>query len=92
MGSERHEEVPEMTEMTEMLLMQGGWGHGGPWFLLFPLLWIGLAVAVFLAWRGRPDRRATESAEEILADRYARGEITADEFRERREVLRRRRT
>jgi putative membrane protein len=91
MGSQRHEETTEMTEMTGMLLMQPGWGAGGPWFLLFPLLWIGLAVAVFLAWRGRPDRRASESAEEILAARFARGEISGDEFRERREVLRRRR-
>jgi putative membrane protein len=80
-----------MTETTVMALMQPGWDGGGPWFLLFPLLWIGLAVALFLVWRGRPDRRASESAEEILAARFARGEISDDEFRQRREVLRRRR-
>jgi putative membrane protein len=84
-------EVPEeMTEMTEMLATQPGWGAGGPWFLLFPVLWIGIAVAAFLVWRGRPARRATENAHEILAERYARGEISADEFRQRRDELRRR--
>jgi putative membrane protein len=76
--------------MTGMVLMHQGWGAGGPWFLLFPLLWIGIAVALFVVWRGRPVRRATESAHEILAERYARGEISADEFRQRRDELRRR--
>jgi putative membrane protein len=87
MASERYEEG---SEMTEMLLMHPGWGGGGPWFLLFPLLWIGIAVALFLVWRGRRDRHATESAESILAERYARGEISADELRQRRDELRRR--
>ena len=76
--------------MTELLAMHPGWGGAGdPWFLLFPLLWIGIAAAVFLVWRGRPARRATENAQEILAERYARGEISADELRERRGELRR---
>lgn len=75
--------------MTELLMMHPGWG-GGPWFLVFPLLWIGIAVALFVAWRGRPTRRAAENAQEILAERFARGEISADEFRQRRDELRRR--
>ena len=67
-----------------------GWhGAGGPWFLLFPLLWGAVLVALFLVWRGRSDRRSTAGAEEILAERYARGEIDADELRQRREELRR---
>ena len=78
-----------MTDMLAMLATHQGWGHGGPWFLLFPLVWIGIAVAVFLVWRGRPARRATENAHEVLAERYARGEISADELQERRDVLRR---
>ncbi len=64
---------------------------GGPWFLLFPLLWIALFATVFLVWRGgRSDQRWTGSAEEILAERFARAEISADDFRQAREVLRRR--
>jgi putative membrane protein len=75
--------------MATMLLMHPGWDGGGPWFLLFPILWIGLAVTAFLVWRGGLDQRRTGSAEEILAERFARGEISADELQQRRDVLRR---
>jgi putative membrane protein len=85
MASNEHEEV---SEMATILLTHAGWG-GGPWFLIFPILWIALAVTAFVIWRGRSDGRRTGSAEEVLAERYARGEISADEFRERRDVLRR---
>jgi putative membrane protein len=72
--------------MMETILAVAGW-HGGPWFLLFPLFWIALFGAWFLF--RRPDERGrTHSAEEILGERYARGEITDEEYRERREVLR----
>ena len=73
--------------MATMLIEHGGWG-GGPWFLLFPLLWGALLVAVLLVWRGR-NRHWTGGAEEILAERYAKGEISAEELRQRREELRR---
>ncbi len=73
---------------TFLMMTHPGWG-GGPWFLLFPILWVALAALAFLVWRGRSDRRSTGSAEGVLAERYARGEISADEFRQRRDVLRR---
>ena len=73
--------------MATMLMEHGGWG-GGPWFLLFPLLWGALLVTVLLVWRGR-NRHWTGGAEVILAERYAKGEISADELRQRREELRR---
>lgn len=72
--------------MTTVLAV-AGW-HG-PWLLVFPLLWIGLLVGVFFLLRGRRDRWRTSSAEEILAERYARGEIPADEYQRRLGVLRR---
>ncbi|MFO7294159.1 MAG: SHOCT domain-containing protein [Actinomycetes bacterium] len=63
---------------------------GGMWFPLIPFLfflfWVGVAVFFGRRWRREPRR----SGEEILAERYARGEITEEEYRERREVLRRR--
>jgi hypothetical protein len=59
--------------------------------LLFPLLWGAVLLTAFLLWRGRSDRRWTGSAEEILAERYARGEITAEELQHRRDELRRKR-
>jgi putative membrane protein len=71
----------------EMTALAGsGWG-GGPWFLLFPLVWIALFVGAFFLFRGGRDRSQTRSAEEVLAERYARGEISADEYRLRLEVL-----
>jgi putative membrane protein len=76
--------------MATILMTHGGW-DGGPWFLLFPLLWAAVLLTVFLVWRGRADRRWTGSAEEILAERYARGEITAEELQQRRDELRRKR-
>jgi putative membrane protein len=73
------------------LLSTNGWHHG--WFWLWPLVplfWIAVlfTCARLLLWRGRrrpwaayggpaPDPRA------ILAERYARGEITLEEYRER---------
>jgi len=78
--------------MTSFLIASHEWhGHDGAWFPLFPLLFIGLWVAVLVVvsrrWRWRqPDRPIAES---VLAERYARGEIDESEYRERRAVLRR---
>ena len=62
----------------------------GPWFLIFPLLWFGvLALAVFRfarfgpPWRNRDGDRGRS----VLDEMYARGEIDADEYRRRRDVL-----
>ena len=62
--------------------------HGGFWFFpLVPLFW--LLVFFLLArlfWRGRGPwgpRFATPDPRAILAERYARGEITYEEYRER---------
>jgi putative membrane protein len=68
------------------------WHHGGGWFPWFPLvplffagLWVFLLVFVLpRRWRGN----GGPSADEVLAERYARGEIDEREFRERRAVLR----
>ena len=65
--------------------------HGGGWWLLWPLVW--LAVAVAVVWfvsrrRRRPREGGLDRAGEILAERYARGELTSDEYRERLEQLR----
>jgi putative membrane protein len=65
-----------------------GWG-AGPWFLVFPLFWFALiAGAVFLFRRRRWGYWHGESGEAVLAERYARGEITEDEYRQRRAVFR----
>lgn len=74
----------------------GWWGHmvglGGGWMWLWGTLmmltWVALiAAAVWLVVRslggGRPNR-----AREILDERYARGDLTTDEYRERLEQFR----
>jgi putative membrane protein len=75
-------------EMATSFLASAGWG-GGPWFLFFPLLWVALFVGAFFLFRRRGARWHTHSAEEVLAERYARGEIAADEYHQRLAVLRR---
>jgi putative membrane protein len=69
------------------------WHHGGwfPWFPLVPLFFFGLWFLLFALvfrrrWRwGAPG----QSGESVLAERYAWGEISESEYRERRTVLRR---
>ena len=74
----------------------GGWGPGGwIWIASMVLFWGSLlAVAVYLI-RRRPAAAATGGpgtgpAEMTLAERYARGEIDAEEYRRRQAVLRER--
>ncbi|MGH2531236.1 MAG: SHOCT domain-containing protein [Thermomicrobiales bacterium] len=66
----------------------GGWWIGGP--LIFFALWIGiLALLWFVFWRrgGPRERSGIDRGRDILAERYARGEISTDEYRERLDRL-----
>ena len=61
-----------------------GWGHG--WWPLWPILWLAVIVAVvwYLSRRwGKPRGGGLDRAKEILAERYARGELSGDEYRQR---------
>jgi putative membrane protein len=67
-------------------------GEFFPEFLLFALLpiafWVGVIVVIVRLLNSRDaNARRRSPALELLAERYARGEITRDEFVERREVL-----
>jgi putative membrane protein len=70
-------------------------GHGG-WFPWFPLVFFGFWLVVLLlvrpwAWRrSRWYGGGVASAEAVLAERFARGELSAEEYRAGIEVLRRR--
>jgi putative membrane protein len=77
-----------------------GQGDGGAWWILgmlVPLLFLGGLIAL-IAWvvvhltssrHGESTLGTTrqDSAEEILRQRYARGEIDAEEYEERRRTL-----
>jgi putative membrane protein len=76
---------------AETLAEAGRWAGPGAWWPIFPLLWLllfgGIAFALFRGRRqwGAPHMRPT--AEGVLAERYARGEISDEEYRERLSVL-----
>jgi putative membrane protein len=56
------------------------------WWPIWPILWLAVVVGIvwFLSRRWRqPDDGGLHSARKILAERFARGELTHDEYRER---------
>ncbi len=71
-----------------------GWGSGGWGWLWGPIVllgWVAVIATVgwFLVRSARPgERSGVDRARDILAERYARGELTTDEYRERLEQLR----
>lgn len=69
----------------------GGWGGGGPgWWLVFPIVFWVLVLSVlgFVLYRWSSGQSARRVAERTLAERFAGGEISEDELRHRRAVLR----
>lgn len=72
----------------------GGWRGDGPgWWLVFPItfLVLVLGVAGYLIYRNSSGQTTRRAAERTLAERYASGEISEEELRQRRAVLRERR-
>ena len=72
-----------------------GWNHGpgagGPgWWLIFPILFWTAVIALvgYVIYRRSPQQQARGAAERALAEAYARGEISEDELKQRRSVLR----
>ena len=74
--------------MIALLASTSDWHHHG-WFWLWPLLWLLLLFLLALLVLRRGGRRPWAAAQAgpdprgILAERYARGEIDHDEYRER---------
>ena len=72
----------------------GSW-NGGPlgffWGLLMMALWVAFWAAVIIIVvrliRHGARREGGSSALQVLEERYARGEITREEFTERRSIL-----
>jgi len=79
-----------MTLTTSLLASVGD--HDEHWWFVFPffwLLWVGvIASFVYFVFRGKARRwNGHDRAKAILAERFARGEISGEEFRERLEQL-----
>jgi putative membrane protein len=58
------------------------------WFLVVVVVATAVVVAAHILRRDGAGRVGYRSAEEVLAERFARGEIDEDEFRKRRDALR----
>ncbi|HJQ03838.1 MAG TPA: SHOCT domain-containing protein [Nocardioides sp.] len=72
----------------------GGHMGAGPWVMMAVtdlLFWAVLAVLIYrLLTSGalhRPTRQASDTPSDVLAHRFARGEIDAEEYAARRRVL-----
>jgi putative membrane protein len=78
----------ELVALTGQL---GTWGPG-PWWPIFPILWFALfwGALIFVGFRVRRGWGRRDAGEVVLAERYARGEISVDEYRERLAVLKER--
>lgn len=79
--------------LTTLVLTADRWDGDGPPWLVVPLFWLLLVAAVVAAavYHRRRDRAAPQQAgERRLAELYAAGEISEEEYRARRGVLRER--
>ena len=53
------------------------------WFPVFPLLWTALIIGAIYLFTRRRRGNGLGRAREVLAERYAAGELTLDEYRQR---------
>ncbi len=70
-------------------MMGGGWIFGPIMMILFVALIVAVVVLI-VRWLGGSATQGTKpkAAQDILEERFARGEIDKDEFEARRQVLR----
>ncbi len=77
-----------LTELsTSLTAFAGGW-----WILSGPLFWLVLIVGIVFLLRARGGRSpwtgdGRESGIDVLERRFAEGELSLEEYRERRSVL-----
>lgn len=86
------------TTMLAELLPLASWDNDeGPGWIFGLVFWLAMIALVFLLLRGRgwfgpgpcgPRVQAHESGAQILERRFAEGELSPEEYRERRGVLR----
>jgi putative membrane protein len=81
-----------MSYVTESIVAANEhWDGPGAWWPIFPILWLLVIAAVIttIVMVGRRNRRLVgpRAGEARLAERFASGEITEDEYRQRLSVL-----
>jgi putative membrane protein len=70
-----------------LTLMADEWHHDH-WWIVFPILWLILFATLIALFLRRGSRNGYTSAKQILGERFARGEIGLDEYRDRISQLR----
>jgi putative membrane protein len=87
-----------MVGLSSMMAEMGAWEHGGgfwgAWMLVPLLLWVAFfglvawgALRMFSVRQG--GGRAADSAEEVLRERFARGEVDVETYERALDTLRR---
>jgi len=83
--------IDTLANSLVLLNQDGHWGGGEYWWvgrLMMFVFWIVVIALIFWwvrrnRWRHHHEPTGVERAQGILAERYARGEIDAEEYRER---------
>jgi putative membrane protein len=76
------------------LVADAGSDHDRLWWIPFTVLWVALlGIVLWFVARHvrRGDRPGLDRARDILAERFARGEVSGEEYRERLDELGRQR-
>lgn len=64
-----------------MMWQWGGWGGAGPgWWLIHALFWLVLIWGAIYLLRGTRRHTRDDKSEIILRERYAKGEISKEDF------------
>jgi putative membrane protein len=75
-----------LTSLQGHTFHHDGWGPGFPFFLIPLFFWA--FFLIFFVGRRRSWYSPERSAEQVLAENFARGEVSEEQYRERRAVLR----
>jgi len=85
------------TTVATLPVHDGRWDGPGPWWPIFPFLWLLVIIGLIVSFRVFGMRRwrrfhaadGVRAGEARLAERFAAGEIDEQEYESRRAVLRR---